>query len=162
MSARWDVYCLACDDGAGLDIEGQQGRQVCEALSLHADKLAALEPVESLLDMAEVGISLVSGLTRVGRLYSSWFREHAYHVRIGDETRRIVCRPVARSEHGEIWGDCNALRAGGDDDLPAAAEPRGAVLVHEVGRVGHRNLGSPVPGRALGVEAAMTGRDGGS
>jgi len=115
VSVRWDVYCLACDDGAGLDVEGQQGRQVCEALSLHADRLAALEPMEASLDAVEVDLRLVSGLTAIGRLRSSWFREHAYHVRVGDETRRIVCRPVARSEHGEIWGDCNALRAGGDE-----------------------------------------------
>jgi len=90
MSQEWDVYCLDCDVGSGLEINHGDG--LCAGL------------IEIRRALAELKGSVVDEVIVYGAhaaIEPSFYKEHEGHC----------LRPV--SEHGNFGGDCNQYRPTG-------------------------------------------------
>lgn len=87
MSADWDVYCLDCEEGAGIE------NASCMAVEMMAlcRKAAALA---ELMDLAEDIDGFELKIAPYASVPVSWFLVHAKH------------RLVPRDEYGRCLDDC--------------------------------------------------------
>lgn len=93
MSCYWDVYCLDCNSGMGLNLNRDPG--ACQEVIEFKDAIA-------LLDGFSPGYGwgfVVAGES--GRVDPTWMKLHRWHT----------LRPM--SESGDFYGDCHAW-----DDKP--------------------------------------------
>lgn len=89
MSTDWDIYCLDCEEGMGLNNWDHHERDVQDA--------CRPEAAAALAALARVGLEMVDGIRPSSSMTSldlSFYVKHEGH------------RLAPRSEYGEILGTC--------------------------------------------------------